>query len=55
MSTCVWQKYDPQYRLHIKLGSNIRKKTGHYKKVQSKVNKSQIPYEYEFGYQVLGV
>jgi hypothetical protein len=28
MSTCVWQRYDPQYCLQSKLGSNT--KTGHY-------------------------
>jgi hypothetical protein len=30
MSTCVWQRYDPQYCLQSKLGSNTKKKTGHY-------------------------
>jgi hypothetical protein len=31
MSTCVWQRYDPQYCLQSELGSNAKKKTGHYK------------------------
>jgi hypothetical protein len=30
MSTCVWQRYDPQYCLQKKLGSNSKKKTGNY-------------------------
>jgi hypothetical protein len=30
MSTCVWQRYDPQYCLQSKLGSNTEMKTGHY-------------------------
>jgi hypothetical protein len=30
MSTCVWQRYDPQYCLQSKLGSNTKQKTGHY-------------------------
>jgi hypothetical protein len=29
MSTCVWQRYDPQYCLQSELGSNT-KKTEHY-------------------------
>jgi hypothetical protein len=31
MSTCVWQRYDPQYCLQSKLGSNTKTKTGRYK------------------------
>jgi hypothetical protein len=27
MSTCVWQRYDPQYCLQSKLGSNTKTKT----------------------------
>jgi hypothetical protein len=30
MSTCVWQRYDPHYCLQSKLGSNTKKKAGHY-------------------------
>jgi hypothetical protein len=30
MSTCVWQRYDPQYCLQSKLESNTKTKTGHY-------------------------
>jgi transposase InsO family protein len=30
-STCVWQRYDPQYCLQSKLGSNTKTKKGHYK------------------------
>jgi hypothetical protein len=30
MSTCVWQRYDPQYCLWIKLGSDTKEITGHY-------------------------
>jgi hypothetical protein len=36
MSTCVWQRYDPQYCLQSKLESNTKMKTGHYHKFQSK-------------------
>jgi hypothetical protein len=52
MSTCVWQRYDPQYCLQSKLGSNTKEKTGHYLSNQ-KENKSRIPYEYKVGDQVL--
>jgi hypothetical protein len=31
MSIRVWQRYDPQYCLQIKLGLNTKEKTGHYK------------------------
>jgi hypothetical protein len=53
MSTCVWQRYDSQYYLQRKLGSNTKKKTGHNNNSNQKENKSQIPYEYKVGDQVL--
>jgi hypothetical protein len=31
ISTCVWQRYDPQYCLQSKLGLTTKKKTGHHK------------------------
>jgi hypothetical protein len=52
MSTCVWQRYDPQYCLQSKLGSN-REKQDIINKSNQKENKSQTPYEYKVGDQVL--
>jgi hypothetical protein len=54
MSICVWQRYDPQYCLQSKLGSN-RKKQDIINKSNQKENKnkSRIPYEYKVGDQVL--
>jgi hypothetical protein len=54
MSTCVWQRYDPQYCLQSKLGSNTKTKQDIINKSNQKENKkkSQIPYEYKVGDQV---
>jgi hypothetical protein len=57
MSSCVCKRYDPQYCLQSKLGSNKiqeRKQdiTNKSNQKESK-NNSQIPYEYEVGDQVL--
>jgi hypothetical protein len=53
--TCVWQRYDPQYCLQSKLGSNTKRKQGIINNSNQKgnKNKSQIPYEYKIGDQVL--
>jgi hypothetical protein len=55
MSTCVWQRYYPQYCLQCKLGSNTKRKQDIIDKSNQKENKnkSQIPYEYKVGDQVL--
>jgi hypothetical protein len=53
MSTCVWQRYDPQYCLQRKLGLNTKRKQGIINKYNQKENKSRIPYEYKVGDQVL--
>jgi hypothetical protein len=55
MSTCVWQRYDPQYCLQSKLGSNAKSKTKQdiINKSNQKENRSRIPYEYKVGDQVL--
>jgi hypothetical protein len=62
MPTCVWQRYDPQNYLQIKLGLNTKEKTRiEYKKRKQdiinksnqKENKNQIPYEYKVGDQML--
>jgi hypothetical protein len=53
MPTCVWQKYDPQYCLQCKLGSNTKRKQEIINNFNKKENKSQIPYEYKVGDQVL--
>jgi hypothetical protein len=53
MSTCVWQRYDPQYFLQRKLGLNTKRNQGIINKSNQKENKSQIPYEYKVGDQVL--
>jgi hypothetical protein len=55
MSTCVWQRYDPQYCLQSKLGSNKKQKQEIINKSNQKENKncSQIPYEYKVGDKVL--
>jgi hypothetical protein len=53
MSTCVWQRYDPQYFLQRVLGSNTQKDKGYYQQVQFLKNKCQIPYEYKVGDQLL--
>jgi hypothetical protein len=45
MSTCVWQRYDPQYCLQSKLGSNKKRKQDIINKFNQKENKSRIPYE----------
>jgi hypothetical protein len=49
MSTCVWQRYDPQYCLQSKLGSNTKRKQDIINKSNQKENKNynQIPYEYK--------
>jgi hypothetical protein len=55
MLTCVWQRYDPQYCLQSKLGSNTKTKTGHYQMSNQKENKnnSRILYEYRVEDQAL--
>jgi hypothetical protein len=56
MSTCVWQRYDPQYCLQSKLGLNTKKRKHDIKiKSNQKENKncSQIPYENKVVDQVL--
>jgi hypothetical protein len=50
LKTYVWQRYDSQYCLQGKAGSNPKTKTGRYQKVQSK---SEISHEYNFGDKVL--
>jgi hypothetical protein len=55
MSACVWQRYDSQYCLQIKLGSNKKRKQDIINKsdLKGNKNKSQIPNEYEVRDQVL--
>jgi hypothetical protein len=53
MSTCVWQRYDPQYCLQKKWDRIQKLKQDIIKKSNQKENKSQIPYEYKVGDQVL--
>jgi hypothetical protein len=55
MPTYVWQKYDSQYCLQIKLGLNKKWKHEILNKYNQKENKnkSQITYEYKIGDQVL--
>jgi hypothetical protein len=53
MSTCVWQRYDPQYCLQSKLGLNKKRKQDIINKSNQKEKKTQIPYEYKVGDQVL--
>jgi hypothetical protein len=53
MSTCVWQIYDPQFCLQSKLGSNTKRKQDIINHSNQKENKSQIPYEFKVGDQVL--
>jgi hypothetical protein len=55
MSTCVCQRYDPQYYLQRKLGLNTKRKQDIVNKSNQKENKnkSQIPYEYKVRDQVL--
>jgi hypothetical protein len=53
MSTCVWQRYDPQYFLQRKLGSNTKRYQDIINKSNQKEKASQIPYEYKVGDQVL--
>jgi hypothetical protein len=55
MSTCVWQRYDPQYCLQSKLGLKQKEKQNIINKSNQKENKSesQIPYEYKVGGQLL--
>jgi hypothetical protein len=40
MSTCVWQRYDPQYRLQSKLGSNTKRKQDIINNSNQKENKN---------------
>jgi hypothetical protein len=53
MSTCVWQRYDPQYCLQRKLVLNTKRKQDIINKSNQKENNNQIPYEYKVGNQVL--
>jgi hypothetical protein len=53
MSSCVLQRYDPQYCLQRKLGLNTKRKQEIIHSSNQKENKSQIPYEYKVGDQVL--
>jgi hypothetical protein len=55
MSTCVWQRYDPQYCLQSKRDQIQKRKQDIIHKSNQKENKnwSQIPYEYKVGDQVL--
>jgi hypothetical protein len=53
MSSCVWQRYDPQCCLQSKLGSNTKRKQDIINNCNQKENKSRIPYEYKVGDQVL--
>jgi hypothetical protein len=55
MSTCVWQRYDPQYCLQSKLRSNTKRQQDSINKSNQKENKNnnQSPYEYKVGHQVL--
>jgi hypothetical protein len=55
MLACVWQRYDTQYCLESKLGSNtkVKRKQDIINKSNQNKNKSRIPYEYKVGDQVL--
>jgi hypothetical protein len=55
MPFCVWQRYDSQYFLQSKLGSNTKRKQDIKNKSNQKEikDKSLIPYEYKVGGQVL--
>jgi hypothetical protein len=53
MSTCIWKRYDPQYFLQRKLGSNIKSRQDITNKSNQQEKLSQIPYEYKFGDQML--
>jgi hypothetical protein len=53
MSTCVWQRYDPQYCLQSKLGLNKNRRQEIINEPNQKENKSQIPYDCKAGDQVL--
>jgi hypothetical protein len=53
MSTCIWQRYDPQYCLQSNEYHMPKRKQDIINKSNQKENKSQIPYEYKVGDQVL--
>jgi uncharacterized Fe-S cluster-containing radical SAM superfamily enzyme len=55
MPTCVWQIYNQQYCLQRKLESDTKRRQDIINKSNQKENKkkSQIPYEYKVGDQVL--
>jgi hypothetical protein len=55
MPTCVWQRFDSQYCLQRKLGSDIitKKEQDIINKSNQKENKSRIPYQYKIGDQVV--